>query len=71
MIDLILLGCFFGLWIIINLFENMNTLDPLINSKFPKIEDYLYKINLKQDELLLSLFETRKKMNWIICEPNN
>ena len=43
----------------------------IINSKTPKIEDYLYKINLKQDELLLSLLETRKKMNWFVCKPKN
>lgn len=43
----------------------------IINSKFPKIEDYLYKINLNQDELVLSLFEKRKKMDWFICKPKN
>lgn len=43
----------------------------MINSKFPNIEDYLYKINLNHDELLLSLFETRKKMNWFVCKPKN
>lgn len=43
----------------------------VVDTKFPEVEDYLYKINLKQDELILSLFESRKEMNWFICEPNN
>lgn len=43
----------------------------LIEIEYPRIENYIYKINLKKDELILSLFEDRKNMNWIICEPKN
>lgn len=43
----------------------------IIENSFPNIENFLYKINLKQDELILNLFNDRKKMNWYICEPKN
>ncbi len=43
----------------------------LIEMEYPILENYINKINLNIDELNISLFEKRKKMNWIICEPNN
>ena len=53
--------------IIKNLKKNFNI--SFIKTEFPRLENYINKIKMSQDELILSLFEDRKEMNWIICEP--
>lgn len=41
----------------------------ILNNSFPEIKNFIDKINLSQEEIILSIFENRKKMNWFICEP--